>query len=99
EQTERMGQIVDYQLQRAATSGRTALLAPIAIAALLQRIVNSLDKVYAERRLDLTLAVPPDLQFRADEADLLELSGNLLDNACKWARKAVRAGAHLEDRP
>ena len=98
EQTERMGQIVDYQLQRAATSGRTALLTPIAIAALLQRIVNSLDKVYAERRLDLALDVPPDLQFRADEADLLELSGNLMDNACKWARKAVRAGAHLEDR-
>ena len=99
EQTERMGQIVDYQLQRAATSGRTALMTPVAIAALLQRILNSLDKVYAERRLELTLDVDAQLQFRADEADLMELSGNLLDNACKWAQRRVSVGAHQQDRP
>ena len=99
EQTERMGQIVDYQLQRAATSGRTALMAPIALAALLQRILNSLDKVYAERRLELALDVDEQLQFRADAADLMELSGNLLDNACKWARQRVRVGARQEGRP
>ncbi len=95
EQTERMGQIVDYQLQRAATSGRTTLMAPVAIAPLLQRILNSLEKVYAERQLKLSLDVDSDVQFRADEADLMELSGNLLDNACKWAKQQVKASAHI----
>lgn len=96
EQTERMGQIVDYQLQRAATSGRTTLMAPVAIAPLLQRILNTLEKVYAERRLDFSLVVDGDVQFRADEADLMELSGNLLDNACKWARRQVKVSARVD---
>jgi two-component system sensor histidine kinase PhoQ len=97
EQTERMSQIVDYQLQRAATSGRTTLMTPIALAPLLQRILASLEKVYAERHLGLTLEADPTLQFRGDEADLMELSGNLLDNACKWARSRVTATAYLHD--
>ncbi|MBI5041360.1 MAG: hypothetical protein HZB57_09245 [Gammaproteobacteria bacterium] len=97
EQTERMSQIVDYQLQRAATSGRTTLMAPVAIATLLQRIFNSLEKVYADRHLTLTLNADSALQFRGDEADLMELCGNLLDNACKWAAARVTATAHLHD--
>ncbi|HEY9198873.1 MAG TPA: ATP-binding protein [Gammaproteobacteria bacterium] len=97
EQTERMAQIVDYQLQRAATSGRTTLMTPVPLAPLLQRILDSLAKVYAERRLVLNVAADPALQFRADAADLMELCGNLLDNACKWARTEVRAGARLLD--
>lgn len=96
EQTERMSQIVDYQLQRAATSGRTTLMAPMAIAPMLHRILNSLEKVYAERRLVLDLEIDSGVQFRADEADLMELSGNLLDNACKWARHRVKVGARIE---
>lgn len=93
EQTERMSQIVDYQLQRAATSGRSALLAPVAVAPLLQRIVKSLEKVYAARGFTFAVAIPADLQFRCDEADLMELSGNLLDNACKFARHNIHIQA------
>lgn len=97
EQTERIGQIVDYQLQRAATSGRTTLLAPVAIAPALQRIVRTLEKVYAERRLEFAVEADAALQFRCDESDLLELCGNLLDNACKWAHRRVRASARIDD--
>ncbi|MCW8874643.1 MAG: ATP-binding protein [Gammaproteobacteria bacterium] len=90
EQTGRMDQIVAYQLQRAATSGRSALLQPVPIAPLLERLRQSLGKVYGQRGLRLELRVDPaQLQLRADEADLMELCGNLLDNACKWARTRV----------
>lgn len=95
EQTERMAQIVDYQLQRAATSGRTTLMTPVPIAPLVQRILDSLAKVYVDRHLSLNITADAGLQFRADPADLMELCGNLLDNACKWARSHVRAGARL----
>ncbi len=97
EQTERMGQIIDYQLQRAATSGRTTLMTPIAIAALLQRIIASLEKVYVERHLQLSLQADSALQFRGDEADLMEVCGNLLDNACKWAATQVVVSAQLHE--
>ncbi|MFN2338849.1 MAG: ATP-binding protein [Gammaproteobacteria bacterium] len=90
EQTGRMDQIVAYQLQRAATSGRSALLQPVPIAPLLERLRQSLGKVYGQRGLRLELRVDPaELHLRADEADLMELCGNLLDNACKWARTRV----------
>ena len=93
EQTERMNQIVDYQLQRAATSGRSALLAPVAVAPLVQRIVKSLEKVYAGRGFNFSLDIEADLHFRCDESDLLELCGNLLDNACKFAHRKIRLQA------
>jgi two-component system sensor histidine kinase PhoQ len=97
EQTARMDQIVAYQLQRAATSGRTTLLQPLPIAPLLERMRQSLAKVYAQRRLDLEVRADAALCLRADEADLMELCGNLIDNACKWARTKVMIQAGVPE--
>ena len=49
----------------------------------------SLLKVYADRSLDIELAIDPACRFRGDERDLMEVLGNLMDNACKWARSEV----------
>jgi two-component system sensor histidine kinase PhoQ len=89
EQLERMNRTVDYQLQRAAASGRIALSAPLPVAPLARRIIDSLAKVYAERALDLQCAVENNTVFHGDEGDLLEILGNLADNACKWTRRQV----------
>ncbi|MCY1456692.1 Virulence sensor histidine kinase PhoQ [compost metagenome] len=40
--------------------------------------------------LELSQRVPPGLLLPWDREDLLELLGNLLDNACKWADSEVR---------
>ena len=34
--------------------------------------------------------VRPTLYFRGERQDLEEMAGNLIDNACKWARARVR---------
>lgn len=93
EQVDRMRQIVDYQLQRAATSGRTALSAPISVAGVAQRIVSSLDKVFAEKGVVCEFNVADDVLFFGDEGDLMEVLGNLLENAYKWASGQVRISA------
>ncbi|MBC8012797.1 MAG: hypothetical protein H7X74_01725, partial [Methyloceanibacter sp.] len=35
----------------------------------------------------------PGLEFQGEKQDFEEMVGNLLDNACKWARSRVRAEA------
>jgi two-component system, OmpR family, sensor histidine kinase PhoQ len=93
EQVDHMDRIVGYHLQRAAASGRGGLLAPQAVRTPVERMVNALSKVYAEKHIDIQIDVDPALRFRGDEADLLEMLGNVLDNACKWCRSRVRVSA------
>lgn len=92
EQVMRMREIVDYQLQRAATSGMAPLAAPIPVAPVVDTIVATLGKVYADKAVQFDLSVDAGARFRGEQGDLMELLGNLLDNACKWARQRVSIG-------
>lgn len=92
EQTDRMEEIVNYQLQR-ATGGSARLLQRVPVAPVLERLRDSLLKVYAGRALDMQLLVETGCMFRGDERDLMEMLGNLMDNACKYARRRIRISA------
>lgn len=85
--------ITDYQLRKAATAGRRTLSAPLALQPLAEKIINALHKVYASKDVSFENSIPFDLRLRADEGDLYELFGNLLDNAAKWCKRQVRVGA------
>lgn len=93
-QIERMNQTVDYQLQRAAAAGRLTLSAAVAVATPARKLSDSLNKVYADKALQLELRVDPHARFYGEQGDLLEILGNLADNACKWAHQRVRLTAH-----
>jgi two-component system sensor histidine kinase PhoQ len=90
EQVERMDEIVRHQLQRAAVSGRETLASPVAIAPLVERLARSLDKVYREKGVETRLHLDPEAVFIGDEADLMEILGNLMENAYKFCRGVVR---------
>lgn len=53
--------------------------------------------MHRDRAVQCSLRVPPDLQIRADEGDLFELLGNLLENAYKHCRTRVSVTATLAD--
>jgi two-component system sensor histidine kinase PhoQ len=89
QQVTRMDAIVQHQLGRAAASGGTRFVPYLALAPVLQRIRDSLAKVYADKALQMQLHCPPALEWRIDEGDAFELLGNLMDNAAKWARHQV----------
>src|SRR6185312_618051 len=95
EQVGRMDQIVQYQLSRAATSGHTTFAAPIPIEPHAEEIVASLEKVYVDRRILCEFDIDPRARFYGEQGDLLELLGNLLENAFKWARSRVLLSAHV----
>jgi two-component system sensor histidine kinase PhoQ len=89
EQMERMNRTVDYQLQRAAVVGRTALKAPVPVESVAGKVMGALAKVYAQRSLQFHRQIDQRLLFYGEEGDLFEILGNLTDNACKWARSQV----------
>jgi two-component system, OmpR family, sensor histidine kinase PhoQ len=91
EQLPRLGEIVGYQLQRAAAGGGCgALLRALPLEAPLGRVVAALHKVYREKGVSCRMEIAPGARFRGDEGDLYELLGNLLDNAFKYCRGEVR---------
>jgi two-component system sensor histidine kinase PhoQ len=90
EQLQRMRRIVDYHLQRARSGHGGAARAAVTIGPAVQRVAASLAKVYRDKPVAVEAVVPGDAAFRGDEDDLLELLGNLLDNAFKWCRGRVR---------
>ena len=97
QQLERMENIVQYQLQRATTAGASQSAPPLPLAPLVERLLATMAKVHADRRLALDHRIADTLQARIDEGDAMELVGNLLDNACKWARSAVRVIAERRE--
>ncbi len=97
EQISRMDDIVQYQLQRAGRAGRPALAAPVALAPLLHRLLTGLRKVYHDKDVRVVERLAGAAAFSGDPGDLMELLGNLLDNAFKWCRHEVVVEARHAD--
>ena len=89
EQVRRMDEIVAYQLSRAATAGHKTFAAAIGIEQLAEEIVQSLEKVHADKHVLCEFEIDPEARFYGEQGDLMELLGNLLENAFKWARHRV----------
>ncbi len=96
EQLAGMTNLIEYQLQRAAASGRTPLAAPVAVRPVVEKIVAALAKVYVDKNLRVTLDIETSATFHGDAGDLTEILGNLLDNACKWCRQRVHVAARVK---
>jgi two-component system sensor histidine kinase PhoQ len=91
EQLERMNQIITYQLQRAVQSNQASTLArQVEIARVLDKVLKALQKVYADKNIEVDTRLAANALFMGDERDLLELLGNVLDNAFKYGRSRIR---------
>lgn len=87
EQVSRMDEMVQWQLQRAVGGARN-VLSKTALVAVVERLRATLLRVYSNRDLSIDVQVG-DVAVRMDERDLLELLGNVMDNACKYCRSRV----------
>lgn len=98
---DRMAQIVEQQLKRAVAGGGVTLgQAPVPVLPAAMELRAALLKVHASKDLHIEVDVPATLGFLGDSSDLLEVLGNVLDNACKWCRTRVLVSARLDaERP
>ena len=97
QQLERMGRQIDWQLMRAraAASARRTVATPVLPA--LDELRRVLLRLHAGRGLQLQLpheSLAPGVAVEPEA--LKEMLGNLLDNACKWARGRVCVGLAVE---
>ncbi len=89
-QVARMQGVVDYQLRRAAATGPRSL-APesVRLGPVARDIASSLRKIYQDKDVQFELQDAEGVSYAAEQGDLYELLGNLMDNAWKWCRAAV----------
>lgn len=97
EQTQRMNQIVEYQLRRAVAGSSSLSVRRINVLSPVNQLVSAMEKVYRAKNCDIEIDVDPEVFFKGDESDLMEIVGNLLDNACKYGVQKVRVSAKNRD--
>jgi signal transduction histidine kinase len=89
-QVDRMRRQVDYHLTQArATTPGNAPGARCVLASV-EGLTRTLEKIYAARGLAIEVDVSSAHFVRGQREDLEEMLGNLLDNACKWAKSNVK---------
>lgn len=96
EQLQQVQQRLNRELNRARLAGDALPGVLFECDAELPGLLATLNMIHGEH-LDLSYQAPPGLRLPWDREDLLELLGNLLDNACKWADAQVRLS--VEERP
>jgi signal transduction histidine kinase len=96
QQVERMRRQVDHHLAhaRAAASGSTPGTRS-SVRASVEGLTRALQRIHADRGIAVNVESPEAHTVRVQREDLDEMLGNLLDNACKWARSRVVVGSTL----
>src|SRR5215467_16026275 len=90
-QVERMRRQIEYHLAQARAAGSGQVPgARCQVLASVEGLVRTLERIYADRKLKMMIEVSPDHFIRGQQEDLEEMLGNLLDNACKWAKSTVK---------
>lgn len=96
-QTALMRRYVDHYLARAraAAAGRV-IGARVDAAVVVKDLLRALEKIYAERGLTIAGAGDDPRMVQGEREDVEEMIGNLMDNACKWARSRVDVAAETQ---
>ena len=92
-----MQRLIATRLQRAAASTRRSIAQAVDVNAQVKRVVQALTRVYSQKLISIDVMIGPELAFYGEQRDLLELAGNLLDNACKYGNGKVHLSAQAID--
>ena len=91
-----MCDIVAYQLKRAAVRTPNAIIRQQVLKPVLYRLRDSLYKVYHDKSFEIRVNVDDLDKVRVEKDDLIELFGNLMNNACRFCQDVVVVTASSE---
>lgn len=93
----RIYEIITYQLKRAKVAGKI-VGTRVEIEPIAQRIKQVMLKIYAEKNKHCQLKIQNQSFFYGDKADLMELLGNLMDNAWKYGGDLIIISAKMKNK-
>jgi signal transduction histidine kinase len=86
-----MSQQVDHHLRRARAAARTQGQGERTdVAQVVDELARALEKIFRDKVRHIDLDCADGLMFVGERQDLLEMTGNVMENACKWCRSRVR---------
>lgn len=81
---------INLYLDRARMAARVGAVGRVTpVLPVVEPLVRALERIHRDKGLAIHVHCGPDERFQGEKQDLEEMLGNLMDNACKWARSAV----------
>jgi signal transduction histidine kinase len=90
EQTALMRNQVARHLERARLAARQTVVGSVTeVEPVASALARTMEKIHRDRGIAIDISADKEMRFRGERADLEEMVGNLVDNACKWGATRV----------
>ncbi len=95
-QSLKIQQTIERELKRSRVAGTALPGQHFTPASELPPLIQMLERIYANKDIKIHAQFPSRSDLPFDRADMLEILGNLLDNACKWATHTVKISLQIQ---
>lgn len=94
---EHMQEIISRQLRKAMVTSENAIIMSQPIRPILSRLASTMHKVHRGKEFEMRVNVDEYAKCRLDSEDLMELFGNLINNACRFCDRLVEVSAFRDN--
>jgi signal transduction histidine kinase len=96
-QTTNMQRIIDRVLKRVRLAGPGSVYTSFNVEQEITDLIHAMSRIYHDKQLSIHAEFNGVKSLMIDREDMLELIGNLMDNACKWCTHRVVIRFHADD--
>ena len=96
EQVARMSEIIGHQLRRATNISTHVSQRTTNVCKIVERLGNAMLKVYQDKSISFENRVDKNTTLVGDDNDIMELLGNIIENAFKYGKRRVYVSAASE---
>ena len=96
-QTTTMQNIMDRVLKQARMAGTGPAFIKFDVSQEIPALIQVMQSIHRDKNLTINFMTPKASTLSIDREDMLELAGNLLDNACKWAHSKINLSININE--
>jgi signal transduction histidine kinase len=97
QQSQALRNLVERELTRARIAGAAMPGQKVIIEEEVAKLINAMKMIYRDKELTYEFSIKSTTFFPGERDDLIELMGNLIDNASKWANTRVRISGMMDE--